>query len=117
MKQNDMTKQTTAATSGEDFIMKPCVDWCFKELMRNSHTRKGFIAELLELMPDQIGNTTILENELPKRSEEEKRAYWMSMYFWKTELRLILKCRLSTYNTGMTGVCFICVRCLPSNCA
>ena len=30
----------------EDFIMKPSVDWCFKELMRNPKTRKGFIAVL-----------------------------------------------------------------------
>ena len=73
MQQNDMTNQTTAATSEEDFIMKPYIDWCFKELMRNPNTRRGFIAELLELPPEQIGNTTLLENELPKRSEEEKK--------------------------------------------
>ena len=41
--------------------------------MRNPNTRRGFIAELLKLPPDQIGNTTILENELSKRSEEEKK--------------------------------------------
>lgn len=68
-----MTNQTTAATSEEDFIMKPYVDWCFKELMRNPKTRRGFIAELLDLPPEQIGTTTILENELSKRSEEEKK--------------------------------------------
>ena len=73
MQQNNMTNQTTAATSEEDFIMKPYIDWCFKELMRNPNTRRGFIAELLKLSPDQIGNTTILENELSKRSEEEKK--------------------------------------------
>ena len=38
-----------------------------------SEYKKRFIAELLKLSPDQIGNTTILENELSKRSEEEKK--------------------------------------------
>ena len=73
MERNKMENRTTAAISEEEFIMKPYIDWCFKELMRNPNTRRGFIAELLELSPEQIGNTIILENELPKRSEEEKK--------------------------------------------
>ena len=73
MERNKMANRTTAAISEEEFIMKPYIDWCFKELMRNPNTRRGFIAELLELSPEQIGNTIILENELPKRSEEEKK--------------------------------------------
>ena len=55
----------------EDFIMKPSVDWCFKELMRNPKTRKGFIAVLLQIQPEEIGETILLENELPKEAEEE----------------------------------------------
>ena len=73
MERNKMANRTTAVISEEEFIMKPYIDWCFKELMRNPNTRRGFIAELLELSPEQIGNTIILENELPKRSEEEKK--------------------------------------------
>lgn len=57
----------------EDFIMKPSVDWCFKELMRNPKTRKGFIAVLLQIQPEEIGETILLENELPKEAEEEKQ--------------------------------------------
>ena len=73
MERNKMANRTTAVISEEEFIMEPYIDWCFKELMRNPNTRRGFIAELLELSPEQIGNTIILENELPKRSEEEKK--------------------------------------------
>ena len=57
----------------EDFIMKPSVDWCFKELMRNPKTRKGFIAVLLQVKPEEIDETILLENELPKEAEEEKQ--------------------------------------------
>lgn len=53
--------------------MKPSVDWCFKELMRNPKTRKGFIAALLQITPEEIGETVLLENELPKEAEEEKQ--------------------------------------------
>ena len=73
MERNKMANRTTAAISEEEFIMKPYIDWCFKELMRNPKTRTGFIAALLRLPPEQIGRTTILENELSKRTEEEKQ--------------------------------------------
>ena len=64
-------KRQTARS--EDFIMKPSVDWCFKELMRNPKTRKGFIAVLLQVKPEEIDETILLENELPKEAEEEKK--------------------------------------------
>lgn len=56
----------------EEFIMKPYVDWCFKELMRNPKTRQGFIAVLLKIPPEEIGETILIKNELSKQFEEEK---------------------------------------------
>ena len=73
MQTNEVEIKTIQTTSEEEFIMKPYIDWCFKELMRNPKTRTGFIAALLRLPPEQIGRTTILENELSKRTEEEKQ--------------------------------------------
>ena len=63
----------TASNGQEEFIMKPYVDWCFKELMRNPKTRQGFIAVLLNVTPEEIGETILLKNELSRRSEEEKQ--------------------------------------------
>ena len=60
--------------------MKPSVDWCFKELMRNPKTRKGFIAALLQITPEEIGETVLLENELPKEAEEEKKGKVMGLF-------------------------------------
>ena len=71
-KRKAQNKRRQTARS-EDFIMKPSVDWCFKELMRNPKTRKGFIAVLLQVKPEEIDETILLENELPKEAEEEKQ--------------------------------------------
>ena len=71
-KRKTQNKKRPTARS-EDFIMKPSVDWCFKELMRNPKTRKGFIAVLLQVKPEEIDETILLENELPKEAEEEKQ--------------------------------------------
>lgn len=71
-KRKTQNKKRQTARS-EDFIMKPSVDWCFKELMRNPKTRKGFIAVLLQVKPEEIDETILLENELPKEAEEEKQ--------------------------------------------
>ena len=35
----------------DDFIMKPKVDFAFKELMTNEKVRKGFLAAFLKLDP------------------------------------------------------------------
>lgn len=53
--------------------MKPSVDWCDKKLMRNPKARKGFTAALLQIKPEEIGETILLENEPPKEAEEAKR--------------------------------------------
>lgn len=60
------------AKTKDDFIMLPKVDFCFKELMRNSKVRKGFIAALLGVKPEQIQETRLLETALPVRSADDK---------------------------------------------
>ena len=48
-----------------EFIMKPKVDFCFKELMEEPEVRRGFISE-------EIIQTTLLPTHLRKESQEEK---------------------------------------------
>ena len=55
-----------------DFIMLPVVDFCFKELMKNPVVRKGFIAALLGLEPEQVEGTELLPNEQPGDYPDEK---------------------------------------------
>lgn len=56
----------------DNFIMLPTVDFCFKELMQNSKVRKGFIAAVLNINPDEIENTTLLPTLLARNSADDK---------------------------------------------
>ena len=38
----------------QTFLMKPKVDFCFKELMEDGEVRKGFISALLDVKPEDI---------------------------------------------------------------
>ena len=46
------------------FLMSPKVDFCFKELMRNSEVRKGFLSAVLEIPPEEIRVSTIIPTDL-----------------------------------------------------
>ncbi|MCI6467863.1 MAG: Rpn family recombination-promoting nuclease/putative transposase [Faecalicatena sp.] len=56
----------------DNFIMLPTVDFCFKELMQNAKVRKGFIAALLKVHPEDIRETALLPTLLPKESADDK---------------------------------------------
>ena len=56
----------------QDFIMKPKVDFCFKELMEDAEVRKGFIAAVLGVAPEDIGKTTLLPTHLGRQREDDK---------------------------------------------
>lgn len=56
----------------EDFIMLPTVDFCFKELMQNPSVRKGFVAALLDVPPEEIRETRLLPTILRQQSEYDK---------------------------------------------
>ena len=55
-----------------EFIMKPKVDFCFKELMEEPEVRRGFISAVLGIRPEEIIQTTLLPTHLRKESLEEK---------------------------------------------
>ena len=55
-----------------EFIMKPKVDFCFKELMEEPEVRRGFISAVLGIRPEEIIQTTLLPTHLRKESQEGK---------------------------------------------
>ena len=61
-----------ANTSSTEFIMKPRVDFCFKELMKNSRARQGFVAALLDVRPEEIAQTTLMDPVLPRDYPDDK---------------------------------------------
>ena len=54
------------------FIMKPKVDFCFKELMTDPEVRRGFIAALLRVGPETIMKTTLLPTHLRQEYGEAR---------------------------------------------
>lgn len=55
-----------------DFIMKPKVDFCFKELMADDFVRQGFIAAILNIRPGEIVKTELLPTHLRKEHKDDK---------------------------------------------
>ncbi|MCI9251620.1 MAG: Rpn family recombination-promoting nuclease/putative transposase [Lachnospiraceae bacterium] len=56
----------------QTFLMKPKVDFCFKELMEDAEVRKGFISALLGVKPEEIEHTVLLPTHLRQEHPEDK---------------------------------------------
>ena len=56
-----------------DFLMKPKVDFAFKEIMTDEITRIGFLSAILKLAPNKIKETRLLNTNLRKIHENEKQ--------------------------------------------
>ena len=55
-----------------EFLMKPRVDYAFKEIMMDEKARIGFLSAMLKLNPEEIKETQVLNTNLRKQSEKEK---------------------------------------------
>ena len=64
-------KENAVLSKEEMFLMKPKVDFCFKELMEDAEIRRGFISALLDVEPEDIERTELLPTYLRKEHEED----------------------------------------------
>ena len=55
-----------------DFLMKPKIDFAFKEIMTNEKARIGFLSAMLKLNPEDIKETALLNTNLRKTYEDDK---------------------------------------------
>ena len=55
-----------------DFLMKPKIDFAFKEIMMDEQARLGFLSAVLKLKPSEIKETQILNTNLRQKHEDEK---------------------------------------------
>lgn len=55
-----------------EFLMKPKVDFAFKEIMMDENARIGFLSAVLKINPIEIKETKILNTYLQKVHEEDK---------------------------------------------
>ena len=60
MKDNTNSSSIVAEeVSKSDFLMKPKVDFAFKEIMMNPNVRIGFLSAILKLNPNDVKETQI----------------------------------------------------------
>ncbi len=57
----------------QEFLMKPKVDFAFKEIMTDEKARTGFLAAVLKINPKDIKETQILNTNLRKEHEDDKQ--------------------------------------------
>ncbi len=55
-----------------DFLMKPKIDFAFKEIMTDEKARAGFLSAVLRLNPVDIARTELLNTNLRKVHEDDK---------------------------------------------
>ena len=56
-----------------EFLMKPKIDFAFKEIMMDETARVGFLSAVLRLDPNDIKETAILNTDLRKVHKEDKQ--------------------------------------------
>ena len=71
---NTNIKHNTISNSknDDDFIMQPKVDYCFKELMKDTEVLKGFLSAILDISPSEIYSIELLPTELQRLSKDDK---------------------------------------------
>ena len=53
-------------------LMKPKIDFAFKEIMGDSEVRKGFLSAVLKINPEDIKETKIIDTFLRKKHKKDK---------------------------------------------
>ena len=56
-----------------EFLMKPKIDFAFKEIMTDEKARIGFLSAVLKIKSDEIKETQILNTNLRKEHEDDKQ--------------------------------------------
>ena len=59
---------------GKDFIMKPKIDFAFKEIMMNDKALTGFLSAVLNIQPEQVKEIVRKNTNLQKVHAEEKQS-------------------------------------------
>jgi predicted transposase/invertase (TIGR01784 family) len=81
-----------------DFLMKPKIDFAFKEIMANETARTGFLAAVLELNPESIKETVILNTFLRREHEDDKQGILDVRLRMDNETEIDIEIQLSELN-------------------
>lgn len=68
-----MNQESKEIISVTNSLMKPKIDYAFKEIMRNEKARIGFLSAILHLNPTNIKDTILLNTNFSKEHENDKQ--------------------------------------------
>ena len=57
----------------DTFLMKPKIDFAFKEIMTDEKARIGFLSAVLKLNPNDIKTAILLNTDLKRLHEDDKQ--------------------------------------------
>jgi predicted transposase/invertase (TIGR01784 family) len=81
-----------------DFLMKPKIDFAFKEIMMDEQARIGFLSAILKLNPSDIRNTQILNTNLRKLHDNEKQGILDVRILMNDDTEIDIEIQLSILN-------------------
>lgn len=81
-----------------DFLMKPKIDFAFKEIMMDEQARIGFLSAVLKLNPADIQETAILNTNLRKLHDNEKQGILDVRILMNNNTEIDIEIQLSTLN-------------------
>ncbi|RRK33659.1 Rpn family recombination-promoting nuclease/putative transposase [Schaedlerella arabinosiphila] len=67
-----MKERSGRVANTNTFIMKPKIDFCFKELMEFAEVRRGFIAAVLGISPEEVVSTELKPTYLRVKHQKDK---------------------------------------------
>lgn len=91
------------------FIMKPKIDFCFKELMEFAEVRRGFIAAVLGISPEEVVSTELKPTHLRVKHQkdklgildfilfEEDEEFYSCFHLWEDKRRRIYSDKLEIH--------------------
>ena len=81
-----------------DFLMKPKIDYAFKEIMMDEKARIGFLSAVLNLNPADIRKTELLNTSLRKLHEDEKQGILDVRILMNNNTEIDIEIQLSILN-------------------
>ena len=81
-----------------DFLMKPKIDFAFKEIMMDESARIGFLSAILKLNPSDIRTTKILNTNLEKLHKDEKQGILDVRILMNNHTEIDIEIQLSALN-------------------
>lgn len=93
-----MNNDTNEIINVTNSLMKPKIDYAFKEIMRNEKARIGFLSAILHLNPMDIKKTILLNTNLSKEHKEDKQGILDVRILMNNNTEIDIEIQLSPLN-------------------